>query len=58
MAIVWTIGIVILLVGFRLLLPPVPAFARYAQRMGKRTSLALLTAAFAGAALLIFLTKP
>jgi outer membrane protein assembly factor BamA len=64
MALVWTIGLVgtiglaVLLIAFRLLLPPVPQVARLSRMFGKRTVLLLCSVALAGAMALVVLSKP
>ena len=54
MALVLTIALIVVLVGFRLLLPPVPGLLRaYLQRWGKRTTIVLCTISLACAAIAI-----
>jgi len=58
MATLGTIALLALLIGFRLLCPPVPAFYQnYMQRWGKRTTLAACMVSIAGMAIVVFLSR-
>jgi hypothetical protein len=57
MAVIATIALVIILVAFRLLLPPVPGFMSYFRRWGKRTTILCCSIALFAAAVAILVTK-
>jgi hypothetical protein len=57
MALLGTIILVILLVAFRLLLPPGPQLAALSRTFGKRTTLVLFSVAMVGAVALIVLSR-
>jgi len=58
MALVATVALVVLLVAFRLLLPPVPAFlAAYTARWGKRTTILLCSISLASALVAILMLR-
>ena len=56
MALLGTI-ILVFLVAFRLLLPPVPRLAALSRTFGKRTTLVLFSVAMVGAVALIVLSR-
>lgn len=57
MALLATIVLIVLLVAVRLLIPPVPQFAKLSRTFGKRTTVLLCSLAIAGAAVLIVLSR-
>jgi hypothetical protein len=58
MALILTIGVVVVLVIVRLFLPPVPGLLKSSvDRFGKRGTIMLCVVALAGAALLVLLTR-
>jgi hypothetical protein len=57
MALIGTIALVIILVAFRLLLPPVPGLTSYFRRWGKRTTILCCSIALFAAAVAIFVTR-
>jgi hypothetical protein len=52
-----TIALIIVLVAFRLLLPPVPGFMSYFRRWGKRTTILCCSIALFVAAVAILVTR-
>jgi hypothetical protein len=58
MALVATIALIVVLVAFRLFLPPVPGLLKtYVDRWGKRSTIMLCAVAHAGAALMIMISR-
>jgi hypothetical protein len=58
MALVLTIAFVVLVVGLRLLVPPVPGLVKTSlERWGKRTTLMLFAISVIGAAVAIFISR-
>lgn len=58
MALVVTIALIVVLVAFRLFLPPVPGLLKtYVDRWGKRSTIMLCAIALVGAALLILVSR-
>jgi hypothetical protein len=51
------IAVVILLVAFRLLVSPFPAFSRLSKRFGTRTTVVLCSIAIAGAVVAIAVSR-
>jgi len=58
MALALTIALVVILVGIRLLIPPVPGLIKTSlERFGKRSTIILCATAFVGAVLLIVISR-
>jgi hypothetical protein len=58
MALVLTVSLIVILVGVRLFMPPVPGLLKASiDRCGKRTTMMLVATALAGATLLILVSR-
>jgi hypothetical protein len=58
MALAATIALIVVLVAFRLLLPPAPGLLKtYVDRWGKRSTIVLCAIALVGAALMILVSR-
>jgi hypothetical protein len=57
MALLGTIVLIVLLVAFRLFLPPVPGLVRVSRRFGKRTTVILCSIGIAVAVVLIVVSR-
>jgi len=57
MGLIGTIALIVLLVAFRLFLPPAPGLISLSRRFGKRSALLLFSIGLTAAAAAIFLTR-